>query len=385
MGGFPYWGDALAQFRGTQFKPHWVKCGPISSFHDRACEVFAHIKGTKIDYSAEHSAAEGHAQFSRDLTGKGFVPDWSEDNPVILIGHSAGAHTCLQLQQLLAEDFWGIGSNQNWIEAVVCVTGVLNGSTLTYISCDEMTGRLKGAPGFLVRSALNFIEAIKAAAQKVHDLGEDYDLYLDQWIGKANPSTEELLAFFENNHRFTEGEDNPAFDLSLQGCLKANHKFQTASKTYYIALVGCATHAERWFGLPVGPKRQKADDSMSSLLKGPAEYQALRPDFVTPPIPGWGGGNFVIDKWRENDGAVSSISQQFPFTAGAHPVGGDRPFERDPATIEKGKWYFEDAEAVTGMRFDHFDPVVGARLNSPQMEAAQLSFYRKLAALLQSL
>jgi hypothetical protein len=53
--------------------------------------------------------------------------------------------------------------------------------------------------------------------------------------------------------------------------------------------------------------------------------------------------------------------------------------------IEIGKWYVEDIEAVTGLRFDHFDPVVGAKLKSPQMEAAQLSLYRKLSALLQSL
>src|SRR5262245_39704305 len=164
LGGFPYWGDALAQFSGTQFKTHWVKCGPISSFHDRACEVFAHITGMTINYGAGHSAAEGHAQFSRDLTGQAFVPDWSEDNPVILISHSAGAQTCLQLQQLLAEDFWGIGSNQNWIEAVVCVTGVLNGSTLTYMFCDDRTGRLKRPTGFLVRSALDFIDALRLAA-----------------------------------------------------------------------------------------------------------------------------------------------------------------------------------------------------------------------------
>jgi triacylglycerol lipase len=105
LGGFPYWGDAMEPF--NDFHTHWVKCGPISSFHDRACEVFASIKGTKIDYGADHSAEAGHAQFSRDLTGHGLVSDWSEDNPVILVGHSAGAQTCLQLQQLLADQFWG--------------------------------------------------------------------------------------------------------------------------------------------------------------------------------------------------------------------------------------------------------------------------------------
>jgi hypothetical protein len=42
----------------------------------------------------------------------------------------------MQLQQLLALDFWGEGSNGNWVEAVICVAGVLDGSTLTYMFCD---------------------------------------------------------------------------------------------------------------------------------------------------------------------------------------------------------------------------------------------------------
>ena len=67
LGGFPYWGDALQQFTG--FKTHETKCGPISSFHDRACEVLALIKGTKVHYGLEHSAVAGHALFCPALIG----------------------------------------------------------------------------------------------------------------------------------------------------------------------------------------------------------------------------------------------------------------------------------------------------------------------------
>src|SRR5262249_37943857 len=123
---------------------------------------------------------------------------------------------------------------------------------------------------------------------------QDYDLYLDQWTGKENPSSEELRS--EINPRFAAGEGNLDFDLSLQGCLKANRSFQTRVGTSYFSLVTRATHE---VGLPIGPKVQQADGSMSSLLKGPAEYQALRPDFAAPPIPGWGLGDLVIGKWRE--------------------------------------------------------------------------------------
>ncbi len=379
LGGLPYWGDALQQFDATRFTTHWAKCGPISSFHDRACEVFARIKGTKIDYGAKHAADEGHAQFSRDYTSRGFVPDWSADNPVILVGHSAGAQTCLQLQQLLADHIFGPGPDENWVEAVICVAGVLDGSILSYMFCDEKTGKLKRAPRFLIRSALDVIEEITAAARPVHDLGKDYDLYLDQWIGKANATSDELLKFFETNPRFTDGKDNPAFDLSLQGCLKANQKFQTQKQTYYFSLVTCATH-EGILGL------QQPDESMNVLLKVAAQFLAFKPDFAEPPVSGWGSGELAIGKWRENDGAVSSIAQRFPSTAGAHPLGGEGIFGRAPDKIEKGKWYFEDIESITGVRFDHFDPVVGAKLKKdPEIEAAQAALYGKLNTLLKSL
>lgn len=384
LGGFPYWGDALRPF-DKRLHIHEAKCGPISSFHDRACEIFAKIKGTVVDYGAEHSAGVGHDRTSRDYTGQGFVHDWSADNPVILIGHSAGAQTCLQLQQLLAEDFWHAGSAANWVEAVICVAGVLDGSTLTYMFCDEETGKLKRGPGFLIRSALDVIELIRRAARPLHDFGGDYDLYLDQWIGKPNATNDEILAFFENCYRFTEGNDNLAFDLSLQGCLAANQTFQTQKDTYYFSLVTRATHEEGFLGLPFGPKTERPGKSMTFLLKGAAQFQALMPDFTTPPIPAWGTGDLAIGKWRENDGAVSSISQRFPFTGGVHPLGGEGIFGREPSLIEKGKWYFEDIEKVTGARFDHLDPVFGAIFKGPRIKEAQAALYGKLNALLRNL
>jgi hypothetical protein len=76
---------------------------------------------------------------------------------------------------------------------------------------------------------------------------------------------------------------------------------------------------------------------------------------------------------------VSAISQRFPFTHHSEPFGREGFF--DGAPIEKGKWYFERVENVTGMRFDHLDPGFGAKakLGAP---AAQHKLYETLAALL---
>lgn len=373
FGGLPYWGDALAQFE-PRFATHEAKCGPLSSFHDRACELFAQIAGGTVDYGAEHSAQAGHARHSR-CYANGFIPNWSADNPVILVGHSAGAHTCLQLQALLARDFWGRKTSADWVEAVVSVAGVLNGSLLTYMfGCDKQTGRLNRLPSHLIAKALDFL-ALAAAVPT--PMRKPFDLYLDQWTG-TGLTLDEAMSRLDHGP-FVRGEDNLGFDLTLQGCRQANAKFSTNPGTYYLSLVTDATHFAGPFGLPWFGSRWRPDAAINLILRQAAIYQAQEVDFDAPPIEGWGAGDLALAEWRRNDGAVSVVSQRHPFTARAEPVGGEGIFARGEA-LERGKWYFEYLDKALGERFDHFDPVVGARLKPlfPDLQEAQKEVYRRL-------
>ena len=376
--GFPYWGEATQQFKN--FKVHEASCGPVSSFHDRACEVFAQIKGTKVDYGDQHSHDEKHARFADDFTQSArypFVPNWSADNPVILIGHSAGAQTCMQLQQLLADDFWECGSTAEWIEAIVCVAGVINGSTLPYfMGCDKTTGKLSGTVGSLIGTGVQI--AALASGSSVENF---YDFDLDQWLRKTEVKNHKSLIEALDNSNFGKGKDNLAFDLSLQGCLNANQRFETNKNTYYLSVVTSQTKPLK---LPLLPSIQIPEFSrMNLLLEASAAQQGvlMRFDEQEPPIPGWGTGDLTVDKWQENDGAVSSISQRYPFTAGNHPLGGEGFLGGEP--IEKGKWYFERAEKSTGRSFDHLDVVFGYKSElSGDMIEEHKTLYRNINALL---
>lgn len=368
LGPLPYWGDALSQF-DRQFDVHEAKCGPISSFHDRACELFAQIRGGAVDYGAEHSAAAGHARISPTLHFEdGFVSDWSAQNPIVLVGHSAGAHACLQLQTLLAQDFWRIGTSADWVEAVVCVAGVLNGSTLTYkFGCDESTGLITGAPERLINATVDIIDyANRLRSFLPFGAGPSgIKLWLDQWRG--------------DTERFVSGADNLAYDLTLQGCREANSRFETHKSSYYLSLVTSERLQEPIIPylnikVPFAPKHW---GDMNPLLRGGATYQAEEADFAARPIPNWGTtSDLSIDAWRENDGAVSSISQRYPFTHHDEPLGGKDIFGR--AEIEKGKWYFERVENVVGQRFDHLDPAFGG-LFKPRVRDAHKLLYQKLS------
>lgn len=371
LGEIPYWGQALEQFK-DDFSVHEASCGPVSSFHDRACEVFAQIKGTKVDYGEQHSKDEHHSRYSDNFTGNAFVANWSEENPVILIGHSAGAQTCMQLQQLLAEHYWNCGSNARWIEAIVCIAGVINGSTLPYmLGCDKHTGLLSGSVGNFIGNAVQIVAM--AAGGSVENI---YDFDLDQWVGEGKTGNyKALIAALDNSH-FAKGEENLGFDLSLQGGLKANQKFRTDRDTYYLSIVTGQTR-KGWL-----TNNQFPELRMNPLLGASAFYQGVTVDFDQPPIPGWGSGDLTIEKWKENDGAVSSVSQRYPFTAGSHPVGGEGIFGRE--TVERGKWYYEKAEKSTGRSFDHLDVVFGC-FSEPTIIEAHKAIYKNLCTFLRNL
>ncbi|MGC2779149.1 MAG: hypothetical protein WA418_26295 [Bradyrhizobium sp.] len=362
---FSYWGDALAQFAGSRFDVHEVKCGPISSFHDRACEVFAQIKGGDFHYAKDQGGETVGAKRAvvarterKHVPPQPLLPDWSKENPVILVGHSAGAHTCLALQRLLAEDFFGEGSNADWIEAVICISGVLNGSTLTYMfGCNPVTGTLDQNPRRLIDAAVTIAKGVPALPLA------GLDLWLDQWADTS---------------AFVGGQDNLACDLTLSGCLAANAGFSSNPNTYYLSLVTSMPARRTVLGIPI-PFRFVG---INPLLHGTAIYQADRADFVVGALPlsNWNTtSQLQIEAWRDNDGAVSTISQRFPFTHHQEPIGGEGFLSG--ASIEKGRWYFERVENVVGRSFDHLDPAFGAKLK-PGAAAAQRDLYQKLAALL---
>ncbi|MBM3551545.1 MAG: hypothetical protein FJX45_07180 [Alphaproteobacteria bacterium] len=374
--GLPYWGDALDQI-GEPFMVHEAKVGPVSSFHDRACELFAQIGGGRVDYGERHSNEARHARYSREYMNP-FAPDWSDKNPVILVGHGAGAQTAMQLQALLADDFWKRGSSADWIEGVVSVAGAINGSLLPYgFGCDHADGRFRRRPSRLIAESFKFLGM---AAGVPSAMRKPFDLHLDHWTEGESDSYEAMARL--DAGAFVEGHDNLAFDLTLQGCRNANARFRSHPDSFYLALVTNATHAR-----PSGffRKTWRPDSTIHPVLWQPALYQAREANFAKAPIVGWGGGDLSLPQWRPNDGAVSVISQRYPFTARQEPVGGEGVFERH--RLKPGRWYYEYLDKAIGHRFDHFDAVVGAQLKPwvPGLRDAHREIYLRLGETLRGL
>ncbi len=362
MGPFKYWKNAHAV--KPRLDLHEASVGPLSSAHDRACELAAQIKGTKVDYGDKHAEAAKHEQFSTDFTGKGFVADWSADKPVHMLGHGVGAATIRCLQHLLEIDYWGWGSEHTWISSVTSISGSLNGSTLVYLyGADDATGRIEG---FVPTQLMRLLEIFTAATGGLVDSIYDFDL--DHW-GYERKEGESLTEFINRvaDSDFLWGEDNAIYSMSLQGAAKANEEWKTYPDTFYFSYVTEQTYS----GLLSG--NYYPNLMMNPGLLVNATYMG-RKEFDEKPIP----GKFEIKDWWENDGVIPAFSQKVPHTQGGDPPLG-RKFDYDSARApeEKGLWHYCELHDV-----DHLDLTVWPQLFKSSMYQ---TFYENLFERLASL
>jgi hypothetical protein len=125
----PYWGQVeISQARGP-------KIGPVSTYHDRACEVFYGIKGGRINY---HDFK--HSQYGR--LEKGIYPQWDDDHPIILVAHSAGCITVYELLKQLELGYYGPNNSPKCIEGVIVMSAPNGG--VSWITGGRVSSSLKG-------------------------------------------------------------------------------------------------------------------------------------------------------------------------------------------------------------------------------------------------
>jgi len=96
MGGYNYWGgreDYAQILRDEGHTVFTVSIGPVSSNWERAIEVYTQLKGGQVDYGKAHAGKFNIVQKPKGKSYQAIYPEWDEEHPVHLIGHSMGGQT----------------------------------------------------------------------------------------------------------------------------------------------------------------------------------------------------------------------------------------------------------------------------------------------------
>lgn len=357
-----YWGSTSGsiseKLRNSGTKVYEATVGPFSSCWDRACELYAQLTGTTVDYGAAHSAEHGHSRYGKTYATPAF-PEWGTEttggqlHKINLVGHSFGGNTVRMLASLLE---YGDEAEQNaspndvselfkggkgeYINSVTTLCSPHNGSTLYYV-VDK--ANLISASLALLRTAGGITDAFK---------GGVIDFQLEHF-GIFSDSSDTSSLF---NDSFMNGKDNAFYDLSPHGALELNKKIKTVDSVYYFSYAYSTTEKS-----PLTGKQIPKVSTMLVLMPMAKLIGEYTNTSDTAPVK-------IDETWLPNDGLVNVISAQSPSdeTAVKYTQGIE---------IERGKWY-----VFPTMNGDH-GTVIGMNGNAAQTH----QFYTDLVGMINEL
>ena len=253
----PYWGmlggDLMEYLNDKGFDCYAASVAPTSSAWDRACELYAQLTGTVVDYGEAHSKEYGHDRFGEDFTGRALIDSWSAEDKINLLGHSFGGATVRLFASMM----------ETGSEAEKAVT-----------SEDELSDFFKGGKGDWIYS-ITALAAPHNGTSAYHTGGD---------------SEEEAE------------KDTAAFDMNIDNALALNKTIITYADTYYFSIACDATQQNE--DGTYSPVKSK----MESLFVGSSEEMGR--------FTGVTKGGYVIDEsWQRNDGLVNTISALAPSDA----------------------------------------------------------------------
>lgn len=343
----PYWGSttgSLVTFLANEgYTAYEASVGPFSSTWDRACELYAQLNGTTVDYGEAHSKAHGHERYGREYTEQ-LAPGWgtkTEGGQLIkanLVGHSFGGATVRMLASLLEygseAEVQASGDNVSelfkggkgdYINSVTTLCAPHNGSTLFYV-IDQYK---------VVDLAMDIVK-LGGSLTENNAIGDFYDFRLEHFgVDSSSADVGTVI-----NTVFSQGTDNAAYDLSPDGAAEINEQIKTVDSIYYFSYTYSTTNVSSLTGNQV----PDLGSTLAILIPTATLMGRYSQNTVT---------DFPIDStWLENDGLVNVVSAQHP--------ANDEWQDYDEENIVKGIWN------VMPVKRGHHGTVIGLSADTQQ-------------------
>lgn len=301
----PYWGmfggDLMKYLNDKGFECYAASVAPNLSAWDRACELYAQLTGTVVDYGKAHSEEFGHERYGADFTGKALIPSFSSEDKINLLGHSFGGATVRLFASIMEKgvqeeidatpenelsDFFK-GGKGDWIYSVTTLAAPHNGTTAYNVSTEDVPEDEK-----------------ENAFDKVMT---EFENKLSNLIGTATGGQVDERS----------SKDYASYDMYIDNALKLNEEILTLDTAYYFSIPCNMTEKqENGTYAPVESRMEKLFVSSSKAIGA---------------YTGETAGGYIIDEsWQMNDGLVNTISATAPF--------GSPSKDYDSSNVEKGVW-----------------------------------------------
>ena len=341
----PYWGGGLSVGSGTDLikilneqgiEAYAPSVGPLSSAWDRACELYAQLTGTVVDYGEAHSKAHGHDRYGFNYEGKATMGEpWNLKDKINLVGHSFGGATVRLLTSLLAfgdaDEIAETGENtsslftggHDCVHSCITLSAPHNGSQVANYLVDPQVTML------IMAAALNMIGLI---------FGNEFLVFSFQ-LGHHGLTPEEdefrALPNFPAIWNFYASNDNCGYDMTLRGAAELNEKIKLAPNTYYYSYTTANTQEILGYQLP--------DKGLSPIFYISSMMLAATKGFTIDGIK-------IEGDWSVNDGIVPLASALYPSCDADTALSYEAEIEKGNK-IKPGRWYYFNT--MVGM--DHFD------------------------------
>lgn len=311
----PYWGmttgSLTAYLNSLGYETYSATVGPISSAWDRACELYAQLTGTTVDYGAAHSAAHDHARYGITYD-RPLFDGWGTRRAVNLVGHSFGGATTRLFLELMAngsaEEVAAAkaagtapsplftGGKSSWVHSMTEVAAPHNGTT--FIESN----------GTIMDVSTNLAEML-AKGFGITELKNLLDFQLEQFGIYKDPD-ETVLETLQRvlSTDFLSHNDNAFLDLTIDKSLEINKGIAIQPDVYYFSYAGDQTSADPRTGNHYPTVSAIPSNGMCALMLSFSYNMGKYYDKYTA------GGIYIDRSWLPNDGLVNTVSALYPTT-----------------------------------------------------------------------
>ncbi|MBR6939435.1 MAG: hypothetical protein IKH65_01375 [Clostridia bacterium] len=362
----PYWGATcgdLMKFLGKNgYECYSASVGPISSAWDRACELYAQLTGTTVDYGAAHSAEHGHDRYGRTYE-KPLFEGWGRKDKnggikkIHLIGHSFGGTTirlftylmtygCSEEIKASPDDVSPLfkGGQEKLIYSVTCICTPHNSASTYYFAkdlyiFDPLMVLSALYTGFMGRSLLN---------------GRVVDFHLEQFGLSNTPGKYDCDEYFKAVKNFLEHSDDTCQrDLCPDRMQELNNMIEISPHIYYFSYAFDTTVEGKLTGI-------RLPSITTNPLIAPISCWILFHREFTDSLT----GQVYDEEWKPNDSLCNTISETYPF---------DEPHrDYDETDVKTGIW-----NVMPVSKGDH-GTAIGLLANKKDHEKFYLALAEKL-------